>query len=244
MAKNDSILEGLPIKRLSELGDIQFVTSGVPEIDAITGGFPRARITEVYGKTGVGKTTLMTKCLSVMSRLEKVLYIDAENALNKNRVVELGGDLSKIDVSTEYILEHVIDLVLSSISGYDIIVVDSIAGLIPKTESEGETGAANIGVKAKLIHQWMRKLVGVLGKNNCAVVFVNQLRESPDMFTPPFTTGGLGIPYSASLRLQLASNKSDRITKDKAFIGHWVHVEITKSKVCSPYQKTKFKLLY
>ena len=232
------------IVRLSELSEVQFATSGVPEIDKMTGGFPRARITEVYGKTGVGKTTLMTKCLSVMSVDHKVLFIDAENALNKDRVVELGGDLTKIDVSTEYRLEKVADLVLESISKYDIIVVDSIAALVPKKESEGATGDANIGVKAKLIHQWIRKLVGLLGKSECALVFINQLRESPDMFTPEYTTGGLAIPYASSLRLRLSSNKGDRISKSGAFVGHWVNVEVAKSKVGKPHLKTKFKLSY
>lgn len=232
------------IVKLSELDDVEFLTSGIKEIDTLIGGFPRSRLTELYGKNGVGKTTLMCMCLAAMSEKETVLFIDAENALNKDRVANLGGKLDKIDVSVEYQLEAVADLVLESLGRYDIIIVDSIAGLVPKTESEGETGAANIGVKARLIHQWMRKMIGRLGKSKTALVFVNQLRESPDIYTPPFTTGGLAIPYAASLRLQLSSNKSDRIVKDKAFIGHWVNVEVTKSKVSPPHARTKFKIKY
>lgn len=232
------------IKKLSEIGPVSFVSSGIEEIDELTGGFPRARITELYGKTAVGKTFIMTKCLVAMSESSKVLYIDAENALNIERVKELGGDSKKIEVSSEYMLEEVADLVLDSIEKYDIIIVDSVAGLIPRTEHDGDIGSANIGIKAKLIHQWMRKMVGKLGKSKCAVVLVNQLRESPDMYTPKFTTGGLGIPYSASLRIELSNNKTDRIQKNGEFIGHNVHVEITKSKVSRPHLKTKFKLLY
>lgn len=244
MVKKDIATPLSKVIKLSELGEVEFVTSGIAEVDAITGGFPRARVTEVYGKTGVGKTTLMTKTLVAMSEKETVLFIDSENAINKARIFELGGDLKKIDISSEYLLEAVADLVLANIGKYDVIIVDSIAGLVPKTESEGETGAANIGVKAKLIHQWMRKMIGRLGKSKTALVLINQLRESPDIYTPAFTTGGVAIPYAASLRLQLSNNKSDRIVKDKTFVGHWVNVEVTKSKVGRPYLTTKFRLDY
>jgi recombination protein RecA len=230
------------IRKLSDIDEVQFVSSGMPEVDELTGGFPKSRLTEVYGKTGVGKTSLMAKTLAAMSARDKVLFIDSENALNKDRVAELGGDITKIDFSTEYILEDVADLVMDSLDKYDIIVVDSIAGLTPKTELEGESGAANVGVKAKRVHQWMRKMTGKLGKSKCALVFINQLHESPNMYQPTYTTGGTAIPYASSLRLELSNNKSDRVGSPGAYTGVWVHVTVTKSKVSKPYLTTKFKL--
>jgi recombination protein RecA len=232
----------IKLQRLSDLAKVKFVTSGIPEIDELTGGFPRGRITEVYGKTGVGKTSLMSMCIAELSKKHKVLFIDAENALNKDRFVEMGGNADKVSVTTEYVLENVADIVIDSIGKFDVIVVDSVAALTAKTEYEGETGAANIGIKAKLMHQWMRRIIGKLGKSKCALVFINQLRDSLDMYTPAYTTGGSAIDYASSLRIQLSNNKSDRTTSGGEFNGTWVHVEITKSKVSKPYAKTKFKL--
>lgn len=232
------------IQKLSEIKQVTFVTSGIPEIDELTGGFPRARITEISGKQGVGKTSLMAKTLAAMSEQDKVLYIDSENALNPERVKQLGGKLDQVDFSTEYILEDVADLVISKLGKYDIIIVDSVAGLVSKTELEAETGAANVGVKAKRMHNWVRKMTGALGKSRTALVFINQIHQSPNMYQPTYTTGGTALDYAASLRLELSNNKADLLGQPGAYTGVWVHVLVTKSKLSQPYAKTKFRLGY
>lgn len=245
MAKAKKAVEdvGYSIKPLSEYGELQFITSGIEEIDTIT-KFPRGRITEIFGLQGVGKSELVQTCLTNMSKEGKVLYIDAENALNPTRLLAKGGVAKNIIVSDMCILEDVAKLTVDSINKYDVIVVDSIATLVTKSEAEGETGDQFVGLKARLMGQWMRKLIGPLGKSKCAVVFINQLREGMSMYTPTFKPGGKALPYASSLSLHLTANKSDRIVKDGVAVGHWVNVEFTKSRVCPPYQKTRFKLIY
>lgn len=225
--------------KLTQIKPIEYVTSGIKELDAIT-QIPRARVTEIYGKTGVGKTTLMTKCIAAMSEQDKVLYIDAENALNIDRIRQLGAKPENIDLSTLYILEEVAEFVIDSLGKYDVIIIDSVAALVPRAEDAGETGDAVVGLKARLMNQWMRKMLGRLGKTKTAVIFINQMRETMELYgLKQRPTGGLGLGYAASLRLELKTNAADKLPN-----GHWVNVEIAKSKVCAPYQKCRFKLEY
>lgn len=242
-AKKAAADDGFSIKSLADYGDIEFVTSGIKEIDEIT-QFPRGRVIEIYGLQGVGKSELVQMCLTNMSKEGKVLYIDAENALNPSRLLAKGGVAKNIIISDMCILEDVAKLTVDSVNKYDVIVVDSVATLVTKAEAEGETGDQFVGLKARLMGQWMRKLIGPLGKSKCAIVFINQMREGMSMFTPTFKPGGKALPYASSLSLHLTANKSDRIVKDGASVGHWVNVEFTKSRVCAPHQKTRFKLMY
>lgn len=234
----------LKLKTLSEIGDIQFVSSGIAEIDAIT-KIPRARITELYGLQGVGKSSLVMVMLSNISKEGRVLYVDAENALNPERLKSYGGVAKNIDISDESILEHIAELTITSLKKYDVIVVDSVASLISRSESEGAVGDQFVGLKARLMGQWMRRLIGPLGKSKCALVFINQIRESMIAYgNPQFTPGGKALPYAASLRIELKTAKADRIIKDGVTTGHRVNFEITKSRICPPHQKGSFKLIY
>lgn len=225
---------GLPLMVMgSDMPPLKFISSGIKEIDLMTKGFPRKRITEIFGLKGVGKTTLMSKVISELPEL-KICYIDAEGGLPTPP--------DNVTVNNEHILERVHDIVESALEDnkYDLIVVDSVASLVPRAEVEGEEGDAHMGLKARLMSQWMRKINYYLPKSNTAVVFINQQRESMNTYGPSkFTPGGFGVPYAASLRLELKSNKADRFEG-----GHWVNVEVEKSRICKPYQKTKFKLLY
>lgn len=241
--KKTDKLEPLKLIKLSELRPIEFVSWGVPELDAVV-KIPRGRVTELYASKGTGKTTLMTICLAAQSKEAKILYIDSENALNPERVAALGGDLSRIDVSQEYLFENVAELVLERLTQYDLIVVDSVAMMISRTESENDFASHNIGVSAKMAHKWMRKLIGPLGKSNCALVLVNQVRKGMDMYTVEYTPGGTAIEYAASLRIKLTSNKADRIIKEGKTTGHKVKFELTKSKISAPYQTGSFKITY
>ena len=232
------------IRTLADAGEIQFITSGIEAIDNMT-KLPRGRITEIHGMAGVGKSDLALSFLSAMSHEGKVFYIDAENALNPARLVQKGAEVKNIDISDQSILEDVANMTIDLVDKYDVIVVDSVATLVPRAEAEGETGDQFVGLRARLMGQWMRKLIGPLGKSKTAMLFINQLRESMSMYGDPmFTPGGKALPYAASLRLKLSTTKADRIIKDGETKGHWVNVEVTKSRVCAPHQKTKFKLEY
>lgn len=208
----------------------EFISTGITEIDDMTGGFPKRKITEIYGMKGVGKTALVTKLFNADS---KILYVDTENALG-----EVPSNVTKI---SEYILEDV-ERAVHTLLGkdYDMIVVDSVASMIPRAEVEGDEGDAHMGLKARLMSQWMRKVNMYLSKSNAALVFINQERETMNAFGyQKFTPGGHGLPYAASLRLELKTTKKDRLEN-----GHWVNVEVEKSRVCKPYQTTRFKLEY
>jgi recombination protein RecA len=238
--------ETFNLKTLADIGEIEFITTGIDEIDEIV-KFPKARITEIFGMQGIGKTDLILNCLSKISLEGKVLYIDVENALNPTRLKEKGGNLKNIDISDESILQDVANFVNKSVKKYDCIVIDSVAALVSREEANGETGDQFVGLKARLMGQWMRQLVPVLGKSNCAVVFINQLRDSMIMYgDPQFTPGGKALPYAASLRIKLSTTKADRLpgkTGEPAR-GHKVTFEIVKSRVCAPHQKGQFKLMY
>lgn len=230
---------------LSDVPPVSFITSGVKEIDELTGGYPKGRITQVYGLSAVGKTSLMLKCLAAISKDHKVLYIDVENALNVERAAELGADLLKIDYSNLSVLEDVAELVRNSITSYQMIVVDSIAMLTPRAEHQGETGEAHVGLKPRLIGQWLREMTEALNKSGCALILINQMRRSMEMYGDPYVLpGGMQLKFSSSLMLKLSTTKADQVVKDKAVIGHWVHVKVDKTKVSKPHLTSKFKLTY
>jgi recombination protein RecA len=225
---------GLPLMVMgSDIPPVEFISSGIGEVDEITKGFPRKKITEIYGLKGVGKTYLMSHIVSSLPEL-KICYIDAEGGLPTPP--------DNVEVNNEHQLEAVADIVEEALKNdiYDLIVVDSIASLIPRAEIEGDSGDVHMGLKARLMSQWMRRISTYLFKSNTAVVFINQQRESMNPYGPnKFTPGGYAVPYAASLRLELKSNKVDKFEG-----GHWVNVEVEKSRVCKPYQKARFKLIY
>lgn len=233
------------ITTLAKVGEIKYVSSGIEELDGFAGGFPRARITELVGSEGIGKSTIVSKCAIAMSKHGRVLYIDAEQALNPKRLEELGADLTKIDYTNDYELEAVAELVIASLSKYDAIIVDSIAVLVPRVILEGDISDANIAVYSRQMAKFIKKLKPALGKSNCALVCVNQWRQSPDMFKPRYIPGGTAYTYALDFRIELTTTPSkDKIEKDKERIGHYVHAKVTKTKVCKPHQETKFKLMY
>jgi len=236
----------LDIKSMDSYPPVEFVTTGVPSIDEICGGFPRGRITEIYGKKSVGKTTLTMLMLAAISKNHKVLFIDSENALNVSRLQELGADLHNIDFSTTSVLEEVGELILTSIANYEAIVLDSVAGTIAKTELESAVGEHNVGVKGKVMNSiFSRRLPELLAKTKCALVLINQLRDSFSMYgDKTYTPGGRAIEYAASLRIELNTVAADRIIENGEQIGHFVTAKITKSKVSAPYRTARFKILY
>jgi recombination protein RecA len=231
---------GLPLMMMaSDLPPQEFVSSGIPEIDAMTGGFPRGKVSEIYGMQGVGKTSLMLQIFKKLPELQ-IAYVDAEQAINEAFLKQQG--ITNVELLHTHVMEQVMEQVevMVQTNHYDLIVIDSVASITPWPELEGNAGDAHMGLKARLMGQFMRKILGQLNQTKTALVFINQLRENMSMYGPAkFTPGGHALPFAASLRLELKTNKVDR--KDW---GHVVHVEVTKSKVSRPFQKADFKLKY
>lgn len=238
--------QGFDVRLASDIPPISYVTTGIPALDLLT-KFPRKRVTEIYGPAAVGKTTLATMCVVGMSHHHRVLYIDMENTFNPERAVELGAEADNILATSPPTLEEAADFMISKVDDFDIIIFDSIAGAQLKREAtvESETGEANVGLKARIMGSFMRRLVPPLAKSDCAAVFINQERATVDFYGPrKFTPGGVALSYASSIRVNLTTTKADRITKGGEIVGHKVTAEITKNKVGRPYQKTQFEVLY
>lgn len=252
-----------PLIMASELAPVSFITTGIAEIDEALrplkskapGGFPRGRVTEIYGMEGVGKTSVTLQSIAGMQKAgKKALFIDTENALNVDRAKHFGVDLKTLAVSTEAVAEKIIDIVLGYIDQFDVIVIDSLAGMVAAAEFDEagleESGGSFMGVKARIMGQFMRKVVKPLADSGCALVFINQERMNLQPFgKKTFTPGGKAVPYATSLRIELKSNRAvDRITKttggQTTQTGQWITAHIQKTKVGTPHVETKFKLLY
>lgn len=231
--------------RASDLPDIEFITTGFEELDKVV-QFPRGRVTEIFGLQSVGKTTLTLMSIAGMTKSGmKTLFIDVENSFNKDRATELGIDLKKLTISDESIVEEIVQIVRDNMKKFDAIVIDSVAAMIPRAEFDGKSGDAVMGLKARLMGQFMRMITAPLGDTKCALIFINQLRENLDMFSAKYSTpGGMALKFHSSLRLELKTTSKDRIIKDGQQVGHWVTVDVAKSKVGRPKQSARFKVMY
>lgn len=225
--------------RASDLAERDYLPTGIPELDKVIDGFPRKQITEIFALEKVGKTTLTLVAIAALTqKKKKVIFIDAENSFNKDRAVALGVDLSQLIIAKEFILEDVAQLVVDNIADCDAMIIDSLPQLIPRRESEGEFGDANVGVKAKVLNELMRRITPSLDKSNCALICINQLRPNVGggPYDPKYVIpGGWALRYAAALRLQLArNNSSDLIVKqiqgERMQVGHIVHCKVVKTK--------------
>lgn len=238
------------LRMASDIEPMEFVPTGLGDLDKLTGGFPRSRITELYGLQGVGKTTLTLMSIAAATKAGlKTLFIDCENAFNPVRAAELGVDTTKLAIVNNSMLEEVHDILMGELKNFDLIIIDSVAAMVPRAEIEGEAGDANVGLKARLMGQLIRKANAELAGTNCALVFINQLRESMEMFAPKFsTTGGNALRFFSSLRIELITTAKDRIEKTKAGVktrvGHTVQARIIKSRMSKPYTSTTFDIIY
>ena len=237
--------------RVGTLADIPaegYVSSGVPEVDGVLGGgFPRGRITQIWGNPGVGKSYLLAK---TMARLDgHILYIDCEYALNKARLKSLGVDLSKVDYVADSRLEKVAEQVLASVQNYDLVIIDTLAKLTPMTVQQNEVGTSAIGLAARQIAHFEAKLRPKIYEHRTAVIGINQVRANFGM--GPVTTqafGGWAWGHTVDLSLKLVKGANNKVYKQVAGVksetGHWATVKVEKSKVSTPFAETKFMVEY
>lgn len=235
----------LKITSLADKADEKFIPTGIKEIDEVLGGgIYRGRITELWGAEGVGKTHVVSKLMANLSKDHKVLFIDSEFALNKDRVVELGADPNNIRYIADSHLEKVCELMIAEVGNYDVIILDSLPYLTPLTVDTDEVGSTAIGLFARLIKHWIVKFRPRLGNSKTAFVAINQYRAAVGLYTKPEPPGGKTWHHAVDVRLYLTSNSNDKIMQGTQRTGHWVHVEVRKNKLGKPFQSTKFKLEY
>lgn len=232
------------ITKLSDKAEEQFIPSGTPLDDLMGGGFPRGRITELWGKEGVGKTHLATLLMANLSKEQTVLFIDTEFSLNKAHVDALGADTTNIEYIADSRLERVCELLIASVGKYDVIILDSLAMLTPLTVENQEVGERSIGLFALLLKHWVVKFRPRLSASKTAFIALNQFRPAVGMYVVVEPPGGKAWSHSVDIRIYMTSNKADKILEGKKQIGHWVHCQVKKNKLAVPGTETKVKVVY
>ena len=229
--------------------DIEVIPSGSLTLDLALGigGYPKGRIVEIYGPESCGKTTLAIHAVAEAQKLGlRAAYIDAENAFDRDYAENLGVNVDQLLFAQPNCGEDCLDIATKLINSgkIGICVIDSVAALIPKAELEGDIGESRVGLQARLMSQALRKMVGIIKKNNCLCIFINQLRDKIGIMfgNPETTTGGNALKFYASIRLDV--RRSTQIKDGEEATANLTKVKVVKNKCAPPFRKAEFEIEY
>ncbi|SFE86637.1 recombinase RecA [Peptostreptococcus sp. D1] len=229
--------------------EVDSISTGVIGLDIAlgVGGLPRGRIIEIYGPESSGKTTVALHCIAEAQKGDGIAaFIDAEHALDPVYARALGVDIDNLIISQPDTGEQALDIAEALIrsGAVDILVVDSVAALVPKAEIDGEMGDSHVGLQARLMSQALRKLTGFIKKSNCVVIFINQLREKVGVMfgSPETTTGGRALKFFSTIRIDV--RRGEQLKQGEKILGNKTKIKVVKNKVAPPFKQVEVDIMY